>query len=59
MTDFIQTIILTLADGRKAVYTGPKQMEPGDSIREITATEGRPLPEGCSWGKMEKEEPTP
>lgn len=46
-----QTVTLTLADGRQAVYSGPEQISEADAatIVKVSITEGRPMPEGCEW----------
>lgn len=51
----LQTIILTLADGKKLSYTGPKQLDSveGIVITKIQFTEGRPIPPGCTFEEYE------
>ena len=51
----IQTVILTLRDGRIVTFSGPAQVFPGDegtlAIVRTQFTKPAPMPEGVSWGK--------
>ena len=54
----IQTVIITLDDGRKAYYSGPVQINPGDRYSPFDSIKimDRPLPPGCSFEEIKREE---
>jgi len=50
----IQTIILTMEDGRVLTFIGPAGIKDGEIMKTIRATEPKPLPEGCYWEPIDK-----
>ena len=51
----IQTIILVTGDGKRTVYTGPHQLDEGDTIKDIKVIfPSKPLPNGCSWDSLQE-----
>lgn len=55
MSEQIQTITIVMTDGRRCSYSGPAQMEPGDSFMRLEVGEPQPLPPGCRWGDPNEE----
>lgn len=52
-----QSVIITLSDGSKHIFTGPVVLKPGDprSIKQVMLTPPRKLMEGYEFKKMEAE----
>lgn len=52
-----QSVIITLSDGSKHIFTGPVVLKPGDPryIKRVKVTPPRKLMEGYEFKKMEAE----
>ena len=52
-----QSVIITLSDGSKHIFTGPVVLKPGDprSIKQVQFTMPKKLMEGYEFKKMEAE----
>ena len=63
MNEFLQTVTLVLADGRHLNYTGQFQIDPAEietlRVVEVLLSEPIPLPPGCSFMRIGKDEEGP
>lgn len=57
----IQSVTITLADGRAGSFTGRVLVSDDDDgkvmIASVTFASPRPLPDGCEWGNLKPDVP--